>query len=549
MRGGRCILIVGLAAAAFATRAANPRFYPDDPIAVDVETQDASAVASQDLSDPYDFLENTFMSPADDADIRAVNVNTMDEVPDSSWFTNRILAKPTSVDEIAKWPYSATGPAKGAWTIIRVKTEGLTPGFTATDSTGQVYFIKFDPLSNPEMASGAERVTTPLFHAFGYNVAENYITSIRREDLRIDPKTLVRRVISGEETPMTDEDLTELLAKVAQNADGSYRVVASKAVEGKPLGPFRYYGTRPDDPNDIFPHEHRRELRGMRVIAAWLNHDDSRSINSLDTLVRSGSRNVVKHHLIDLGSTLGSGSTQAQKPRAGNEYIWEARPTFLTMLTLGFYVRPWIKVQYPEMPAVGRFEGAFFQPAQWKPEYPNAAFDNARPDDLFWAARRVAAFPDEAIRAVVKTGQFSNPAAELYLGDVIIVRRDKVARYWLNITNPVVDFELTRDGVMTFRNAAADLRFAAPADHYRVQWARFDNTTGQASAVGDAVVVKEAKAQVPRELLSAAYIRAIVTSHHPQQPNWVHPVHVYFRRSGDQWQTVGLERMVPTKSS
>lgn len=90
--------------------------------------------------------------------------------------------------------------------------------------------------------------------------------------------------------------------------------------------PLQVYGTRPDDPNDIFPHEHRRELRGLRAFSAWLNHDDSRSVNTLDTLVEVEGRRVLRHHLIDFGSTLGSASVTAQKPRAGNKYIWEARP-------------------------------------------------------------------------------------------------------------------------------------------------------------------------------------------------------------------------------
>ena len=545
MRFKSWFVVPVVVAAVVSSRGATPKFFPDDPITADVETQDASGVASQDLSDPYDFLENTFMNPADTANIRAENVNTLDEVPDSSWFTNRILARPMTVDEIVRGPFTGNGPAEGPWRVVGGKTEGITPGMTIRDAENDLYFIKFDPPTNPEMATGAEVVTTPLFHALGYNVAENYLATIRREDLRIEPKTLLYRELTGQRTPMTEEDLDALLAKAARNSDGSYRVVASKAVDGKPLGPFRYYGTRPDDPNDVFSHEHRRELRGMRVYAAWLNHDDSRSINSLDTLVRQDGRGIVKHHLIDFGSTLGSGSTQAQKPRAGNEYIWEARPTFLTMLTLGFYVRPWIKVQYPEMPAVGRFEGAFFSAEQWKPEYPNPAFGNARADDLFWAARRVAAFSDDAIRAVMKSGQFSDRRAELYIGDVIIVRRDKVARYWLNITNPVVDFAMDRDGTMTFRNASVDLRFALPAQEYRIAWARFDNNTGDAKTVGQPSTVQSTTAQAPRELLSADYIRATVTSHHPQQPKWLHPVQVFFRRTNAGWQTVGLERLVP----
>jgi hypothetical protein len=334
-------------------------------------------------------------------------------VPDSSWWTNRILERQMTPAEVARGSMTGTGPADGIWTIVGSKSEGITPGFRITDSTGQLYFIKFDPLTNPEMATGAEAVTTPLFHALGYHVAENYIATLRRENLRLGPSAKLYRQFSGQDTALTEQDIDLLLKRVAQNADGTYRVIASKAVEGKPLGPFRYYGTRPDDPNDVFPHEHRRELRGMRAFAAWLNHDDVRSINSQDALVDRNGRKVVRHYLSDFGSTLGSGSTQAQKPRAGNEYIWEARPTFLTMVTLGFYVRPWIKVDYPEMSAVGRFEGAFFQPQYWKPEYPNPAFGTARADDLFWAARRVAAFSDEAIRAAVAAGKYSDKAAEL----------------------------------------------------------------------------------------------------------------------------------------
>jgi hypothetical protein len=543
------LVVAAVSLAAALGDAATPRFFPDDPITVDPETQDASKVGEQDLSDPYDFLENTFLNPADSADVRAMNVNTLDEVPDSSWWTNRILTRRMTAEEIAQGSITGDGPRDGIWTIVGSKNEGITPGFRITDSTGQLYFIKFDPLTNPEMATGAEAVTTPLFHSLGYYVAENYIATLRRENLRIGPKARLYRVFSGQETALTEQDIDMLLTRVARRDDGTYRVIASKAVEGKPLGPFRYYGTRPDDPNDVFPHEHRRELRGMRVFAAWLNHDDSRSINSQDALVERNGRKGLRHYLIDFGSTLGSGSTQAQKPRAGNEYIWEARPTFLTMVTLGFYVRPWIKVEYPPMASVGRFEGAFFQPQYWKPEYPNPAFDNARADDLFWAARRVAAFSDESIRAAVAKGQYSNKAAELYLGDVIIVRRDKVARHYLNVTNPLVDFAIDADGRMTFHNAAVDLKFAAPAEEYRIRWSRFDNTGGNAEAVGDEVIAKEPAAVMPRELRSADYVRAIVTSHHPQQPNWVHPVHVFFRKQGDAWKTVGLERVVTQKSS
>ena len=47
---------------------------------------------------------NTFGKPGERRDVRALNVNTVDEVPDSSWFTNRIGRHDLSVAEVVKGP-------------------------------------------------------------------------------------------------------------------------------------------------------------------------------------------------------------------------------------------------------------------------------------------------------------------------------------------------------------------------------------------------------------------------------------------------------------
>ena len=139
------------------------------------------------------------------------------------------------------------------------------------------------------------------------------------------------------------------------------------------------------------PHEDRRELRAARVFGAWLNHDDSRGVNSLDMLQTEGGRRYVKHYMFDFGSIMGSGTVFAQRHRAGNEYIVEWAPGWLTLATLGLYTRDWLHIDYPDVPAsVGRFEAQSFDPVTWRPEYPNTAFDNMRPDDAFWAARIVS---------------------------------------------------------------------------------------------------------------------------------------------------------------
>ncbi len=519
-----------------------PKFYADDPLWRDPETQDASGLKELPISEQFDFVENSFLGAGDETDQPALNTNTVDEVPDSSWFTNRVGRNRWTVDQIVRGPDTDARPT-GPWTVVSGKTEGLTPGLTLRDSSGTLYFVKFDPPSNPGMASGAEVIATKFFYAFGYHVPENYITSIRRDELVLTEGS-AREDEDGHEHRMRPRDLDALLKNVSRNEDGSYRVLASKALPGTPVGRFRYYGTRPDDPNDIFPHEHRRELRGLRVFAAWLNHDDSRSINTFDTLVEESGRKLVRHHLLDFGSTLGSGSVQAQSTRAGNEFLWERRPTLITMLTFGFYVRPWIKVDYPDIPAVGRIESSYFQPDEWKPEYPNAAFGNARPEDRFWAARIIAAIPDQAIGAVVETARYGDPLATRYLTDVIAERRRKILVAYLNGTNPVVNPRLSASGELTFDNAAEDAGVATPAERYTLQWSALDNNTGALSAVGPEQSATTRRAQAPEALLAARheYMGVLLRAFHPEHPAWSQPLMLYFRRSGGEWALVGLER-------
>ena len=532
------LLLVSLGAWA---RAAAPAYYPDDPLRTDPETRNAAKVQERDLSDPYDFLENTFLKAGDRTNQRAVNANTVDEVPDSSWFTNRIGVHPFTDDDMARAANVLGPPAPGPWTVVSGKSDGITPGFTVRDTAGTIWFIKFDPPSNPEMATGAEMIATKLFWALGYHVPENHLAVLDPANLVINDKATIRDVL-GSRRMLTRADIDQLLAKGARRPDGRFRLIASRALPGKPVGPFKYHGTRLDDPNDIFPHEHRRELRGLRAFSAWLNHDDSRAVNSLDTLVPVDGRTIVRHHLIDFGSTLGSASVQAQKPRAGNEYIWETRPTLLTMLSFGFWVRPWIKVQYPEYPSIGNLEAAYFWPDRWKPEYPNAAFDNARADDLFWAARRVMAVSDAHIRRAVQSAEYSNQGAADYMGDVIIARRDKVGLQWLTALNPLVEFALDASGVLTFVNAASATRRAAPPEGYELVWARFDNATGVSTPVGTPESTTAERGQAPAAALGGDFVEVAVHTRNARFPEWRRPVIVHFRRDAGDWTLVGIRR-------
>ena len=319
-----------------------------------------------------------------------------------------------------------------------------------------------------------------------------YLAELDRESLVIADKATIRDPLNGRRRRLKKYDLDNVFNRAARLENGRYRVLVSRFAPGKPLGNFRYYSRRPDDPNDLVAHEHRRELRGARVFGAWLNHDDSRGINSLDMLETTDGRAWIKHYMFDFGSILGSGTVYAQRHRPGNEYIFEQKPGWLTLATLGLYVRPWMTIDYPRVPrSVGRLEAERFDPLTWKPEYPNPAFDNMRPDDAFWAARIVSKFSDEAIRAVVEKAAYSDPAATDYMTKTIIARRDKVVATWINQVCPVVDAALSADGTLTFTNAAVDAKAATAPERYELNWFRFDNATDQRTPVGEPMMVIE----------------------------------------------------------
>jgi hypothetical protein len=516
-------------------------FGPDDPIEVAAEPHDASHVQAREISHVRELWESTWRV-GDAARRRALDVNTLDEVPDSSWFENRIGAHPMSIAEIAAGP-NRGGPALGPWTVTRAKTEGVSPGLQMKDAAGQLYFIKFDLPASPERASGAEVISTKLLYAAGYHVPENYITVVAREDVRLAPGASIHDR-SGKKRAITEKDLDALLQKVARRPDGRYRLLASKALPGRPLGPFSYYGVRSDDPNDTVPHEHRRELRGLRVFAAWINHVDVKSGNSLDTLVPEDGRMLVRHHLIDFNSTLGDAGVYRDDPRSGFEYFLDGKQILLSLATLGLYVRPWLTIHYPDIPSVGRFEGDRFEPAGWKPTLPNRAMLNARADDTFWAARRVMAFSDEAIRAVVATAQYSDPRATDAIVDALIERRDKIGREWLTRVNPLVDFAIEQDSTLNFTNAAVTARVATPATEYGIRWFRFDNARAAMTPFGPVIAVKTSHALVPADLRCCDdFIGADIAALHPQYPEWQRPVRVYFRRLENGWKLAGLERL------
>jgi hypothetical protein len=396
---------------------------------------------------------------AADAPKSALNVNSLDEVPDSSWFTNRHALRPMTMEELTRGP-NHQAPDMSRVTITHAKLEGVTPGLRIKDKNGESFLIKFDHKQYPELQSGAEVISTKILYAAGYNVPENFIAYLDTAKVEIQSDVKLGN------RPFTQADLSKMLENAARRPDGTYRVLASKMLKGKPKGPFSYVGVRSDDPNDIIQHEHRRELRGLRVLASWINHWDLKDMNTLDMYVDQDGRKFLRHYLIDFGSTLGGGQDPTEYFH-GREFGFDKANTLKEIFTLGLYVTPDEKSAPIIAPEIGLFSAADFDPENWKTSTRVMPFESMTREDAFWATRILLSFKDDELLSIVKTAQYSNPKVTDYIFRTLLERRRLIAREWLKDVNPIANFTIKSDAngpVLRFEDLLAKHELASAAE-------------------------------------------------------------------------------------
>ncbi|HTM51285.1 MAG TPA: hypothetical protein VL285_21465 [Bryobacteraceae bacterium] len=512
---------------------AQQRFYPDDPLEFEPPPHNVKDIKNRKLSDYYDLLTNQFRKvgerqPVNGPPIRAKAVNTLGEPMQGAWWVKRHYYKKMSIDELKRVPRPDELPSADAkWTVVSAKNEGVTPGFVIIDGNKRRFFIKFDPLTNPEMATSADAISSRFFYALGYHVPVNNPIYFDPDQLELGADVTLPGK-DGKPRKMSRRDLLEILLKVPKGDDGRYRATASLALPGKPVGPPRYFGARSDDPNDIVPHEHRRDQRALHVIDAWLDHDDSRAINNLDIIFTEGGRSYLRHYQLDFGSTLGSGTQRPNSPRSGSYYFtWSsaARQFF----SLGLAPPFWAFARFPHFPSIGNFEWKVFDPERWEPEYPNPAFLNRLPDDEFWGAKLVTAFTDEEIRAIVSTGRLTDKKAEDWVVECLSKRRDKIGRAYFPKLLPFDKFEVV-NGEIAWEDLGAKLKYL-PAAEVTLQWSSFDNASGAKTPVAGA-----ASRKIPA--MRSGY--SCLTIQDKSKPS--HTIDVFLRHEGAAARIAGLDR-------
>jgi hypothetical protein len=433
----------------------------------------------------------------------AANVDAMDEVVNSTWFTNRNAVDPLTPDEVMRGPHTSEGPAPGLLTITSNKSEGVNFGFFIEDSKGARYLMKLDPPEWPEMASGADALATNLVWAAGYHTPENYVYYFDPGSITVEEGVEIDVIEDGivveyeaganepDEVELSPDKLADILReRYPLRSDGTIRTSASKFVEGIPIGPFSWKGVRPDDPNDVIPHELRREVRGYYVIASWLNQTDTKQGNTLDAFVPSanspsgdGARRIgyVRHYMLDNGSSLGSGGAHPHSERVGNENELDLSAMGKRFISLGAYERPW-QDEVPENPPnIGWYEVDLFDPGDWRPNMPNPAFDAVDARDGYWGAKIVMSFTDAQLERAMEVSRWSDAAVRSYVLEGLKGRRDKIGRYWFAEVSPLDDPRI--EGRALVFDDLWIRHFGGPAQYeWRLDWDAADlDQTGTAS--------------------------------------------------------------------
>jgi hypothetical protein len=420
------------------------------------------------------------------ADRRARGVNALDEVPDSTWFTNRIGTRELTLEELARGPNRIDNPdLHFPWTVRSTKPGGTEIGFVITDARGVKFLLKFDPLGMPEQETATHVIVGKLLWACGYNVTEDYVVYFRPGDLVLAPDAVIKDADGGKRK-LDAATLARRLAEVEHDPDGRIRGMASRWLDGKPLGGHPAEGVRDDDPNDRIPHEQRRDLRGAYAIFEWLDHVDVQEGNFIDAWVADHGRHYVLHYLIDFGKSLGVMATTGHDPRHGHTYVVDLAEMTGSLLSAGIVVRPWEYRTAPQIRGVGLFDVDTFDPGAWKPDSPAyVPFLTADRVDKLWGARILMRFTPAQLRAIVETGRFSDPRATDYVTATLIARQRAVARYWFAQTNPLDHFTVDDHGAC-FDDLARVYALDGSPTHYAITtYDREEHVLGRSAVAAD----------------------------------------------------------------
>lgn len=382
----------------------------------------------------------------------SVNVNAFDEVADSAWFTNRMGAMAYSPEEVSKGFCDKEldpNAQDGSWPIDQGKPNGANPGFRVNVPGFGKFMLKADPKGEGERATGATAIASRIYYALGWWAPCDAVVYYRPSVLKLKPGLKVTDN-SGVTKDFDEKALKKILDGAPHTGD-LVRMGASKWLPGPTLGPFTYSGRRSDDPNDVIDHDDRRDLRGAKVVAAWLGHYDSREQNSMDTWMAAdpkkpeSSPGYIRHWYLDMGDCFGSQwEDDRVSKRLTRAYTLDTEQVGTDFITLGAIDRPWEHVTRHK--TFNYFNADDFDPDEFKGVYPNPAFKRMVEHDAAWAARKIARFTDAHVAAAVRVAKYSESDDVEWLTKTLIKRRDIILRRYFKKLSPIGELAMSPEG-------------------------------------------------------------------------------------------------------
>jgi hypothetical protein len=408
---------------------------------------------SNDAPSQYVGLRDAMYLPADrelglDYLRESINVNALDEVPDSTWFEDpRRLVDAQGVPVGLK-SFSWAQMERGAmgddpdpqppFIVTKGKGAGLNAGFQVKDRLGRKYLFKMDPLGLLGMDTSTEVVVSRLAWAAGWKVPKEVLVDFAPAEVKVAPDATLKLMPIDETVPLDEKRLGKILRALPTTREGKIRAVASRWIDGTIIGPFAYFGRRKDDANDRVRHENRRDLRAFGTFSMWVNNIDSLETNTLDSYEGKPGQGHLIHWQQDVGGSFGARAQSPVEWWMGTDIYLAPSHMLTSLLTLGVVRRPWdgdraradrarLDAQYPE---IGNFDWERFNPETWHPVLDNPAFERTTARDSYWGTKRVLAFNEEELRGAISSGWYRAEAADR-LFETLWKRREKIARAYL----------------------------------------------------------------------------------------------------------------------
>ena len=532
-----------------------PRWFPDRPVAWQEHDQahvaDPPAASRLQNWDVALLLRDSLANEVDrvlalEGDQAAQDVNALDEVPCSTWFCPRNHLTPMTAAAIAEGP--PVRPPRLPLRIVHGKHQGATAGFQVVDADDRRFLLKLDPGGRPGLASGPEVIGQRLFHAAGYNVPGAFVIDLDPgRDLTVDPAARFE-LYGVQERPLTEGHVATMLARAARTDQHLLRAAAVPWIPGRVLGGFDMLGTRPGDPNDRIPHQHRRSLRASWVLFAWLSSLDPSSINTLDSYVEEGGRRFVRHYIIDFGAALGGATVHPKDLHQGAEHLIEVGRSLAALASLGFFRRPFqddkavwrqLTSRYPRL---GWFP-AWFDPDQFRSNRKVPTHVRRTPADLYWGAKLVTAFSDDQLAAAVSTARLDGDQAR-YLVLALAARRDIIGRRYLAALTAVERPQATPAGDrVCFQDLAVERGYLSLTGlRYAVEIT--DGRRGLLAALEQPAAGAQTCLPLPRGPVGTGY-RIVRVSARPGDGRAALPatqIHLRWRAAEGRFVVVGMER-------